>query len=93
MGERYFSETRETTAEGLDAFSQSSWSLSHCPYCKKARADFVLLYPRLPLIRAALRRAQADQAHGILVVPYAATSPWRHSAMLASRTRVGPHTN
>ena len=89
-GARYFSETREADAEGLDAFAQSSWSMSFCPHCNKARPDFVLLYPPFPLIKAALQRAQADQAHGILVVPYAASSPWWHSAMLASRTRVGP---
>ena len=89
-GPRYFSETREAGSEGIDAFAQSSWSSSTCPLCACSRPEFVLLYPPFPLIWQALARAQADQAHGILVVPYAASSPWWHSAMLASRTRVGP---
>lgn len=89
-GPRYFSEIREVGAEGQDAFTQSSWASSVCPECQSARPEFVLLYPPFPLIREALARARADQAHGILVVPYAASSPWWHSAMTASLTRVGP---
>jgi hypothetical protein len=89
-GPRYFSETREAGSEGTDAFAQSSWSSSICPLCACLRPEFILLYPPFPLIRQALARAQTDQAHGILVVPYASSSPWWHSAMLASHTRVGP---
>ena len=88
-GPRYFSEIREAGAEGQDAFTQSSWASSVCPECQSARPEFVLLYPPFPLIREALARARADQAHGILVVPYAASSPWWHSALSASLTRVG----
>ena len=89
-GPQYFSETSNVAAEGLDAFAQPSCSSFRCPVCARARPKYVLLYPPFPLIRAALLRAQADQAHDILVVPYTATSPWWHTVLLASSTRVGP---
>ena len=86
---RFFSAAPESAAEALDAFSQPSWAASFCPICARMRPEFVLLYPPFPLIGSAIRRAQADQAHGIMVVPFATSAAWWYTAMQASRTYPG----
>ena len=82
---RYYSAWAEPQAEAQDALSQPDWSQSFCPMCQKNRPDFVYLYPPWELVPAALRKAQCDQAQGILVVPYSANSPWWPSILHASR--------
>jgi hypothetical protein len=84
---RYCSAHPEAAAEALDAFSQPCWARSLCSICNLTRPEFVLLYPPFPLIAATIRRAQEDQAHGILVVPFATTASWWYTATLASLTR------
>jgi hypothetical protein len=87
---RYFSEFYEQEAEGQDALSQPSWASSVCPTCALRRPEFVLLFPPFPLICQAVRKAQCDRAHGILVVPFA-TADWWHTVVSAAVPR--SHTN
>ena len=85
---RFYSAWAEPRAEAQDALSQLDWSQSFCPTCQKNRADFVFLYPPFELVPLALRKAQVDQAHGILVVPFASTAPWWPTILNAcNRTR------
>jgi hypothetical protein len=88
---RYFSESYEQGAEGQDALSQPSWASSLCPTCALRRPEFVLLFPPFPLIRQAVRKAQCDRAHGIMVVPFATTADWWHTAVSASVPRSHPN--
>ena len=89
---RFCSEFGEPAAELQDAFCQPSWASSLCPCCGVTRPEFVLLYPPFHLIAPAIRRAQADQAHGILVVPFATTASWWYTVSQASRTRLDRRT-
>jgi len=73
---RFYAQWPEQDAEALDALAQPDWSQSHCPHCNRNRPDFVYLYPPFGLILPALRKARHDQAHGILVVPYASSASW-----------------
>jgi hypothetical protein len=83
---RFYSAWTEPEAEAQDAMSQTDWGQSLCPLCQKLRPDFVFLYPPFGLVPAALRKAQYDQAQGILVVPYATTAPWWPTILRISRT-------
>ena len=89
---RFCSQFGEPAAELQDAFSQPSWASSLCPVCGASRPEFVLLYPPFHLIGAAVRRAQADQAHGILVVPFATTASWWYTVSQVSLTRTDRRT-
>ena len=82
---RFFSAWAEPLAEAQDALSQPDWSQSFCPLCDLLRSDFVFLYPPFELVPEALRKAQCDQAQGVMVVPYAATAPWWPTILHADR--------
>ena len=86
---RYCSELPDPQAEARDAFTQPSWACSRCPICARLRPEFVLLYPPFNLIGQAVRRAQVDRAHGVMVVPFATTASWWQTLMHASRSRTG----
>ena len=88
---RFYSAWHEPLAEAQDALSQTDWSQSFCPLCQKSRPDFVFMYPPFELVPAALRKAQCDQAQGVLVVPYAASAPWWPTILRASRTDTRRH--
>ena len=75
----------EADSEGCDALTQPNWAQSLCPTCKRLRPEFVLLYPPFDLVKAAVRRAQQEQAQGIAVVPYAPNAPWWHTLINAGR--------
>ena len=82
---RFFSAWAEPLAEAQDALSQPDWSQSFCPQCDRLRPDFVFLYPPFEPVPEALRKAQCDQAQGVMVVPYAAQATWWPSILHASR--------
>jgi hypothetical protein len=62
---RFYSNHAEPACAGVDALAQDSWASSHCPWCQAHRPEFCLLFPPYPLLRAALCKARAEQAHGI----------------------------
>jgi hypothetical protein len=84
---RFYSLHPEPASAGVDALAQDTWSSSHCPWCQARRPEFCLLFPPFPLIRAALLKARADQAHGIAIVPCAHTAPWWPTLSAASLTK------
>ena len=87
---RYYSRDPEASSAGTDAFAQVNWADSPCPWCRRSRPDFVLLYPPHGLAGRAIARARQDQAHGIAILPCAQTAPWWPTIMAASRSLVRP---
>jgi hypothetical protein len=88
---RYFSADIDPRAEGRDAFAQPDWGSSMCPLCHRRHQEFVALTPPHSAVARALRKAQCDEATGILVVPYQITAPWWPLATSASLTPSPPH--
>ena len=83
--DRFFSEDTELDSEGCNALIQPNWTQSFCPTCQRTRPEFVLLYPPFNLVKAAVKRAQQEQAQGLAVVPYAPNAPWWHTLINAGR--------
>ena len=86
LTERFFSDVAEHRAEGLDAFAQPDWGSSLCPLCHTRHQEFVALIPPHAIVAKALRKAQCDEACGVLVAPFQITAPWWPLASGASRT-------
>jgi hypothetical protein len=84
---RFYSHHPEPASAGVDALAQDSWASSHCPWCQAHRPDVCLLFPPFQLLRAALCKARAEQAHGIAIVPCAHTAPWWPTLQAASRSK------
>jgi hypothetical protein len=68
---RFFARYAEPDAKGVDAMSQTSWFSSACPHCRKCHWENFHAFPPQALIPAFIRKATADGARGIVVVPYA----------------------
>jgi hypothetical protein len=90
LAARYFSASQDPRAEGLDAFAQPDWGSSLCPQCHRRHQEFIALTPPHAAVARALRKAQCDEAAGVLVVPYHITAPWWPLATSASRTPSPP---
>jgi hypothetical protein len=88
---RYFSADPDPCAEGRDAFAQPDWGSSLCPLCHCRHQEFVVLTPPHSAVARALRKAQCDEATGVLVVPYQITAPWWPLATSASLTPSPPN--
>ena len=83
---RFFSARPEPAAAGHDALEQACWDSVHCPWCAKRRPEFVLLFPPIHLVRAALGKAKQDQAHGVAILPCTPSAAWWPSVMRAARS-------
>jgi hypothetical protein len=90
LADRYFATDPDPRAEGLDAFAQPDWGSSLCPVCHSRHQEFIALTPPHSAVAQALRKAQWDEAAGVLVVPHQVTAPWWPLAMGASRTPSPP---
>ncbi len=86
LADRYYSASPDPRAEGLDAFAQPDWGSSLCTFCHRRHQEFVALTPPHATVARALRKAQCDEAVGVLVVPYQITPPCWPLATGASRT-------
>jgi hypothetical protein len=90
LAPRFFSAEADARAEGVDAFAQPDWGTSLCPHCSSRHQEFIALTPPLTVTARALRKAQCDEACGVMVVPFRVTAPWWPLAANASRTP-SPH--
>jgi hypothetical protein len=86
---RFYSQWPETASEAVDALAQPDWGQSYCIQCQSYRPEFVFLYPPFGLVKAALRKARQDHAHGVMVVPYAPSAHW-WPAILPPPSRSNP---
>ena len=88
---RFFARYAEPDAEGVDAMSQTSWFSSACPHCRKCHRENFYAFPPQALIPAFIRKATADGARGIVVVPYAVSAAYWSRLRQASVTgKEGP---
>ena len=90
MAPRYFSDSDDLAAEGLDAFAQPDWGSSLCPVCKARHREFLALVPPHSVVALALQKAKCDRARGVMAVPYQISAPWWPLAMGASRSHDAP---
>lgn len=72
---RFWSRFGEPGTEAVDALSVPDWRHSSCPYCAGLHREFVYAFPPSSLIRPAIRKAVADAACVVFVVPVAVTAP------------------
>ena len=86
---RFFARYAEPDAEGVDALAQTSWSASSCPHCGKKHREIFYAFPPQALIPAFVKKAAADHAAGILIVPYAMTAAYWPRLKQASVTEGG----
>lgn len=73
--ERYWSRFGEPGCEAVDALSVADWGRSKCPRCGEWHRELVYAFPPSSLIRQTIRKAIADAALCVLVVPVAITAP------------------
>ena len=72
---RFWSRFGEPGSEAVDALSVPDWRHSPCPHCAGMHREIVYAFPPSSLIRPAIRKATADAARVVLVVPVAVTAP------------------
>ena len=72
---RFWSRFGEPGSEAVDALSVPDWRHSACPHCAGLHREIVYAFPPSSLIRPAIRKAIADAARVVLVVPVAVTAP------------------
>ena len=87
---RFFARYAEPGAEGVDAFEQSDWGCSLCPACRQRHREVFYAFPPQALIPAFIRKADADRARGILLVPHSITAAYWSRLCTASLTDGGP---
>jgi hypothetical protein len=87
---RFFARYAESDAEGVDALEQADWNSSVCPVCGFRHREVFYAFPPQALIPAFVRKASADQARGILLVPHSITAPYWSRLVAASITGPGP---
>ena len=83
---RFCARYAEPDAEGVDALSQTSWFSSNCVHCGKCHRENFYAFPPQALIPAFIRKATADRARGIVIVPYAVSAPYWSRLRQASVT-------
>jgi hypothetical protein len=76
LAPRFFSAEADSRAEGVDAFAQPDWGTSVCPHRFTRHQEFLALTPPFTVTAQALRKAQCDEACGVMVVPFRITAPW-----------------
>ena len=72
---RFFALYAEPTAEGVNAFAQPSWAVSHCPACGQWHREFPLISLPRALLPATVAKLRADGVRGIVIVPYVLSDP------------------
>ena len=83
---RFFAWYAEPDAEGVDALSQTSWHSSRCPHCHQQHREIFYAFPPQALIPGFIRKATADRARGIVIVPHAISAPYWSRLRQASVT-------
>ena len=81
---RFFSQTGEPDAEGIDALVQPDWGSSTCPTCGARHRETVFAFPPRSLIRPTIRKAVKDRVRGFFVVPLSVLQPLWDRLMEAS---------
>lgn len=82
--ERYCSRYGEPGSEAVDALMVPDWGQSLCPCCGRVHREVVYAFPPSGLIKPVVRKAVADAALCVLVVPVAVTAPYWHKLLRAS---------
>ena len=82
--ERYCSRYGEPGSEAVDALMVSDWGQSRCPCCGAVHREVAYAFPPCGLIKPTVRKAIADAAICVLVVPVAITAPYWHKLLKAS---------
>ena len=72
---RFWSRFGEPGTEAVDALSVPDWRCSFCPHCYGLHREILYAFPPSALIRPTVRKAIADAACIVLVVPVAITAP------------------
>jgi hypothetical protein len=88
--ERYCSRYGEPGSEAVDALMVADWAQSLCPGCGQRHREVVYAFPPAGLIKPVVRKAVADAALCVLVVPVAITAPYWHKLLKASVLPAGP---
>jgi hypothetical protein len=73
--ERFWSRFGEPGSEAVDALSVLDWKYSLCPACGDLHQEVVYAFPPLSAVRHAIKKATADAATIVLVVPVAVIAP------------------
>jgi hypothetical protein len=82
--ERFCSRYGEPGTEAIDALSSLDWGQSRCPRCGGLHREVAYAFPPTGLIRHTVRKATADAALIVLVVPVAITAPHWHKLVACS---------
>ena len=72
--ERYWSRFGEPGCEAVDALSVADWGKSRCPSCGGWHREVLYVFPPSSLIRQSVKKAAADAAVCVMVVPVATTA-------------------
>lgn len=72
---RFWSRFGEPGCEAEDALSVGDWEKSRCPSCGRWHSEVVYAFPPYSLMRRVMRKALADRAVMVLVVPVATIAP------------------
>jgi hypothetical protein len=91
--ERFYSQFAEAGSEGVDAFAQPNWNSSVCPACGKRHREFFYAFPPPALIPAFIRKASADRAWGILLVPFSPSAAYWPKLLNAELGEAEVYTN
>ena len=86
---RYCSRYGEPGCEAVDALMLPDWGQSRCPMCGTPHREVGYAFPPGGLIKPAIRKAVADAATCVLVVPVAVTAPYWHKLVRASLLPAG----
>ena len=88
--ERYCSRYGEPGSEAVDALMVADWGQSLCPGCGQCHREVLYALPPAGLIKPVVRKAVADAALRVLVVPVSITAPYWHLLLKASVLPAGP---
>jgi hypothetical protein len=88
--ERYCSCYGEPGSEAVDALMIADWGQSLCPGCGQCHREVLYAFPPAGLIKPVVRKAVADAALCVLVVPVSITAPYWHLLLKASVLPAGP---
>ena len=88
--ERYCSRYGEPGSEAVDGLMVADWGQSLCPGCGQYHREVAYAFPPAGLIKPVVRKAVADAALCVLVVPVAITAPYWHKLLRASVLPAGP---
>jgi hypothetical protein len=74
--QQFFTQFAEPDAEGRDALAQPVWNASLCPHCRNIHQEVGYAFPPPALIALTLRKAIADEAQLLLLVPFAPSAAY-----------------